>query len=118
MPTAIRRFEAAGLIWPLSEELTDTALEVRLFPDLGSKQGHRRQIEADWTSIHRELRRKHVTLSILWDEYIARIQMAIATRGTASCTAFGSASSRSRCVGGDNAAARLRRRHGPFLIDR
>jgi transposase len=70
--TTIRRFQAAGLSWPLPEELTDAALEARLFPDAGTKQGHRRQVEPDWTSIHRELKRKHVTLSILWDEYIAR----------------------------------------------
>jgi transposase len=43
-----------------------------LFPDAGTKQGHGRQIEPDWASIHRELKRKRVTLSILWDEYIAR----------------------------------------------
>jgi transposase len=47
-------------------------LEARLFPDAGTKQGHRRQVEPDWASIHRELKRKHVTLSILWDEYIVR----------------------------------------------
>jgi transposase len=47
-------------------------LEAKLFPDAGTKQGHRRQVEPDWASIHRELKRKHVTLSILWDEYIAR----------------------------------------------
>jgi transposase len=35
-------------------------------------QGHRRQVEPDWPTIHCELKRKHVTLSILWDEYIAR----------------------------------------------
>jgi transposase len=69
--TTIRRFQAAGLSWPLPEELTDAALEARLFPDAGSKQGHRRQTEPDWAMIHRELKRKHVTLSILWDEYIA-----------------------------------------------
>src|SRR6195256_299870 len=33
--------------------------------------GHRRQAEPDWAAVHRELRRKHVTLSILWEEYIA-----------------------------------------------
>ncbi len=44
----------------------------KLFPDAGTKQGHRRQVEPDWAGIHRELKRKHVTLSILWDEYIAR----------------------------------------------
>jgi transposase len=70
--TTIRRFQAAGLSWPLSDELTDAVLETKLFPDAGSKQGHRRQVEPDWAGIHRELKRKHVTLSILWDEYIAR----------------------------------------------
>ena len=68
----ISRFQAAGLSWPLPEELTDAALEARLFADAGTKQGHRRQVEPDWASTHRELKRKHVTLSILWDEYIER----------------------------------------------
>jgi transposase len=67
----IRRFQAAGLSWPLPGDMTDAALEARLF-DAGGKQGHRRQVEPDWASIHRELKRKHVTLSILWDEYIER----------------------------------------------
>ena len=70
--TTIGRFQAAGLSWPLPGEMTDAALEARLFPEAGTKQGQRRQIEPDWASIHRELKRKHVTLSILWDEYIAR----------------------------------------------
>jgi transposase len=69
--TTIRRFQAAGLSWPVNEEITDAALEAKLFPETGSKQGHRRESEPDWASIHRELKRKHVTLSILWDEYIA-----------------------------------------------
>ncbi len=41
-------------------------------PPAGTKQGHRRQAEPDWASIQRELKRKHVTLSLLWDEYIER----------------------------------------------
>ena len=68
----IRRFQAAGLSWPLPEELTDAVLEAKLFADAGTKQGYRRRIEPDWASIHRELKRKHVTLSILWDEYVER----------------------------------------------
>jgi transposase len=52
--------------------VTDATLEARLFPEAGTKQGHRRHGKPDWGSIHRELKRKHVTLSILWDEYIAR----------------------------------------------
>ena len=27
--------------------------------------------EPNWAEIHRELKRKHVTLTMLWDEYIA-----------------------------------------------
>jgi transposase len=68
----LKRFWAAGLSWPLPEEMTDAMLEARLFADAGTKQGHRRHIEPGWTAIHRELKRKHVTLSILWDEYIER----------------------------------------------
>ena len=71
----IRRFEAAGLTWPLPDDVTDTALEARLFASAGAgpgtRQGHRRQAEPDWAAVHRELKRKHVTLSILWEEYIA-----------------------------------------------
>jgi transposase len=68
----IKRFQAAGLNWPLPEETTDAALEARLFANAGAKQGYRRHLEPDWVNIHRELKRKHVTLSILWDEYIER----------------------------------------------
>jgi Sigma-70, region 4 len=50
--TTIKRFQAAGLTWPLSEAMTDTALEARLFATAGIKQGHRRQAEPDWAEIH------------------------------------------------------------------
>ena len=33
----IRRFQAAGLSWPLSEEMTDAVLEAKLFADAGTK---------------------------------------------------------------------------------
>ena len=33
---AIRRLEAAGLTWPLPDELTDAALELRLFAKTGN----------------------------------------------------------------------------------
>jgi transposase len=66
----LKRLAAAGLGWPLPAELTDTALEAQLFTGAGKKQGHRRRAEPDWVAVHRELKRKHVTLQILWDEYI------------------------------------------------
>jgi transposase len=67
----LRRAEAAGLSWPLGEEITDAVLEAALYRSNGTKTGHRRSIEPDWAHVHRELKRKHVTLQILWDEHIA-----------------------------------------------
>jgi transposase-like protein len=52
--TTIKRFQAAGLSWPLPDEMTDAALEARLFAAAGTKQGHRRQVEPDWAAVHRE----------------------------------------------------------------
>lgn len=66
----IKRIAAANLSWPLPEGLSDADLEARLYKNAGKKQGHRRCVEPDWAALHRELKRKHVTLSILWDEYI------------------------------------------------
>src|SRR5438477_10269304 len=63
----LKRLASAGLSWPLPGEMTDTALETALFAAAGTKQGHRRHAEPDWAQIHRELKRKHVTLTMLWD---------------------------------------------------
>src|SRR5204862_618573 len=68
----LKRLASAGLSWPLPAEMTDSALETALFAAAGTKQGHRRHVEPDWAEIHRELKRKHVTLTMLWDEYIER----------------------------------------------
>src|SRR6202043_1765011 len=68
----LKRLASAGLSWPLPAEMTDSALETSLFAAAGTKQGHRRHVEPDWAEIHRELKRKHVTLTMLWDEYIER----------------------------------------------
>jgi transposase len=66
----IERIAAANLSWPLPEGIGDAELEAQLYKNAGKKQGHRRCAEPDWAALHRELKRKHVTLSILWDEYI------------------------------------------------
>ena len=75
-PSTVRatlgRLRAAGLSWPLPEELGDAGLEERLYGKGGAKPGPARRTEPDWASVHRELKRKHVTLSILWEEYIAQ----------------------------------------------
>lgn len=65
-----RRFEKSGVAWPLPLDLADADLEARLYGEAGTKHGHRRRAEPDWAALNRELKRKHVTLQILWDEYI------------------------------------------------
>jgi transposase len=66
----LQRAAQAGLVWPLPEALTDAALEAMLFQRTG---GPTRRVLAqpDWPTIHRELRRKDVTLALLWEEYRA-----------------------------------------------
>jgi len=64
----LRRAEAAGLSWPLPEELDEPGLERRLFPPLPCAK-QRQFVEPDWSALHRELRRPGVTLALLWDEY-------------------------------------------------
>ena len=66
----LKRAARAGLVWPLPEALTDAALEAMLFQPVG---GATRRVHAqpDWPAIHRELRRKDVTLALLWEEYRA-----------------------------------------------
>jgi transposase len=66
----LSRARAAGLSWPLPEGLGDTELEQRLYPrSAGGTQGPFPQ--PIWAYLHRELRRKGVTLSLLWEEYRA-----------------------------------------------
>ncbi|MBM3464173.1 MAG: IS21 family transposase [Armatimonadetes bacterium] len=61
------RFEASGLSWPLPPDLDDHALEKRLFR-LEPVETVSRPVP-DWAHVHKELRRKHVTLALLWQEY-------------------------------------------------
>jgi transposase len=68
----LKRFAVAGLVWPLPEDMTEEVLEAKLFGNGEKKQSRRRHAEPDWAAIHRELKRKHVTLMTLWEEYIER----------------------------------------------
>ena len=63
-----RRADVEGLSWPLPADLLDADLEQRLFPHVPGEV--RRGVpQPDWTYVHAELRRKGVTLSLLWEEY-------------------------------------------------
>lgn len=70
--TLLERFEERGLTWPLEEAVSEDELEALLFKEAGPRVGGRRRPEPDWGEVHRELKSKHVTLQILWDEYIER----------------------------------------------
>ncbi len=63
-----RRAETAGLSWPLPDDLTESALEALLFPPHPPPGIYPRPLP-DWKYIHAELRRKGVTLQLLWIEY-------------------------------------------------
>lgn len=63
-----KRAEGAGLSWPLPPDLTDSALEKLLFPPHPPPGIYERPLP-DWKHVHRELRRKGVTLQLLWLEY-------------------------------------------------
>ena len=63
----VRRAVAAGLSWPLPEELSDHDLEQLLFPPPVPSNVIRPL--PDYAYVHRELRRKGVTRELLWLEY-------------------------------------------------
>jgi transposase len=65
----LQRAHAAGLSWPLPDDLDAAGLERRLFPPLPQTATVRGQ--PDWATVHRELRRPGVTLWLLWEEYKA-----------------------------------------------
>ena len=63
-----RRADVEGLRWPLPADLSDAELERRLFP-YSRGEARRAVPQPDWAYVHAELRRKGVTLSLLWEEY-------------------------------------------------
>jgi transposase len=65
----VRRAEVIGLTWPLPQLLDDGELERRLFTAPGETQPERPA--ADWAKLHEELKRRSVTLVLLWQEYRA-----------------------------------------------
>jgi transposase len=62
------RAEKAMLTWPLSEDLDETSLEGLLFPPPGQIPPQKRHMPP-FDYLHVELKRKRVTLQLLWHEY-------------------------------------------------
>ena len=63
----VRRAAAAGIGWPLPEDLDETLLERRLYPPSLIRADARPAV--DWAALHGELRRKGVTLFLLHQEH-------------------------------------------------
>ena len=64
----LRRFAVSGLPWPLPAGLADAEIDARLFPPKPALPDAMRPAP-DWALVNRELRRKGVTLFLLWQEY-------------------------------------------------
>jgi len=61
----LRKARAAGLGWPLPEDMSDAELEDQVYgkPRVTGEAG------IDWAKVHQELSRPGVTLELLWREY-------------------------------------------------
>ncbi len=63
----VGRAVLADVGWPLPADLDDDGLEALLYPPAPPSRAARPL--PDWSYVHRELRRKSVTLQLLWLEY-------------------------------------------------
>lgn len=65
----LRRARQCGVAYPVPPDMSEAGLEALLYaPTAPSSQ---RRPEPDWPAVHRELRRKGVTLDLLWQEFKA-----------------------------------------------
>jgi len=67
----LMRAKAAGLSWPLQEGMDNEQLNTLLFP-MRSDEPIAARVLPDWSNVHKELKRKGVTLQLLWEEYKRR----------------------------------------------
>jgi len=63
------RARVAGLCWPLPDGMGEDRLEALLFP---VRLAGAKRPDLDMAYIHREMKRPHVTLQLLWEEYRCR----------------------------------------------
>ena len=64
----LNRAEQVGLQWPLPEGMDERTLGRLLFPSQ-TATGQRRFVEPDYQTLQQELKGKHVTKQLLWQEY-------------------------------------------------
>ncbi|MEM6944427.1 MAG: IS21 family transposase [Pseudomonadota bacterium] len=66
----LKRCDLAGLSWPLPEGVSEADLEQRVFEPVGGET-RRGLSQPDWPAVHRALKRKGVTLALVWEDYRA-----------------------------------------------
>jgi transposase len=66
----LRRAAVIGITWPVPAGMDDGELERLLFTPASFAEHPARPL-ADWNRIHKELKRRGVTLLLLWEEYRA-----------------------------------------------
>lgn len=64
----LSKAQEAGLSWPLIKDLDDEAIEKKLFPAKLPQHPSKRQMPS-MVYLHNELKKKKVTLQLLWYEY-------------------------------------------------
>ena len=62
------RSHALELGWPLPDDLDDNQLANLFYPTADTRTSHRYQMP-DWPVINQELKRRHMTKQLLWEEY-------------------------------------------------
>ena len=62
----LKRAIGVGLSYPLSEDISDTALRQKLFEGQDGKPAYKMP---DYDYVHREMAKSGVTLTLLWLEY-------------------------------------------------
>jgi transposase len=66
----VARAKVIGITWPVPAELSDADLERRLFVPPGFHDGPTKPVP-NWAKVHEELKRRGVTLMLLWEEHRA-----------------------------------------------
>jgi len=64
----LERAQSAGLSWPLPEQMSEDELYRKLFPEKAPVNTNTKALP-DWQHVHAELRKRSVTLKLLWTEY-------------------------------------------------
>ena len=86
----LARAVAAGVAWPLPDDLDDAALEAPLFAH-PVDPARLDQALPEWSRLHHELKRPGVTLQLIWLEYRAAHPTGYAIATSAIAIAAGPA---------------------------